>query len=258
MVRSALWFSAYTFARPGEIRKAEWTKIDLEAAEWRIPAEKMKIRRPHIVPLARQAVRLLVDLRGLTGCGVYVFPSLRSTKGTVPMSENTVLYALRRMGFDATEMTAHGFRGMAGTRLNEMGWAPDVIERQLAHLDANKVRAAYNHAEYPAERREMMQAWADYLEGLGQSMEKPLKREGLFDYSYCYLDESRNGHQRLSQSRRRYERTCLQFRCSPYTSLSQDEPNSLLSIPSSLQIAGINAIVNNPASPALQPPPPLP
>ena len=91
------------------------------------------------------------------------------------MSENTVLYALRRMGFDATEMTAHGFRGMASTRLNEMGWAPDVIERQLAHLDANKVRAAYNHAEYLAERREMMQAWADYLEELGQSIEKPLK-----------------------------------------------------------------------------------
>ena len=167
MVRSALWFSAYTFARPGKIRKAEWTEIDLEAAEWRIPAEKMKMRRPHIVPLARQAVRLLVDLRGLTGCGVHVFPSLRSTKGTVPMSENSVLYALRRMGFDATEMTAHGFRGMASTRLNEMGWVPDVIERQLAHLDANKVRAAYNHAEYLAERREMMQAWADWLEGLG-------------------------------------------------------------------------------------------
>ena len=168
VVRAALWFSAYTFARPGEIRKAEWTEIDLEATEWRIPAEKMKMRRPHIVPLARQVVRLLSDLRGLTGRGVYVFPSLRSVKGTVPMSENTVLYALRRMGFDATEMTAHGFRGMASTRLNEMGWAPDVIERQLAHLEANKVRAAYNHAEYLAERREMMQAWADWLEGLTQ------------------------------------------------------------------------------------------
>ena len=166
VVRSALWFSAYTFARPGEIRKAEWTEIDLKAAEWRIPAAKMKMRRPHIVPLATQVVRLLSNLRTLTGRGVYVFPSLRSSKGTVPMSENTVLYALRRMGFDATEMTAHGFRGMASTRLNEMGWAPDVIERQLAHLDANKVRAAYNHAEYLAERREMMQAWADWLEGL--------------------------------------------------------------------------------------------
>ncbi len=168
VVKAAMWFSAYTFARPGEIRKAEWGEIDLESAEWRIPAEKMKMRRPHIVPLAAQVVQLLRELYPTTGRGRYVFPSLRSSTGSQPMSENTVLYALRRMGFGPEEMTAHGFRGMASTRLNEMGWTPDVIERQLAHTEQNSVRAAYNHAEYLEERRRMMQAWADYLDGLIQ------------------------------------------------------------------------------------------
>ena len=162
IVRCALRFSALTFCRPGEIRHAEWSEIDLGAAEWRIPAEKMKMKRMHIVPLARQTVALLEELREVTGRWRYVFPSARMDGR--PMSENTVRVALRTMGYGNDEMTAHGFRGMASTRLNEMGWAPDVIERQLAHLDANKVRAAYNHAEYLAERREMMQAWADWLE----------------------------------------------------------------------------------------------
>ena len=164
VVRCALQFSALVFCRPGEIRHAEWSEVDLEAAEWRIPAEKMKMGRTHIVPLARQAVALLEGLREVTGRWRYVFPSAR--RDGRPMSENTVRVALRTMGYGNDEMTAHGFRGMASTRLNEMGWAPDVIERQLAHVEGNKVRAAYNHAEYLAERREMMQAWADWLEGL--------------------------------------------------------------------------------------------
>ena len=126
----------------------------------------MKMRRPHIVPLAKQVIELLESLKPLTGHGTYVFPNLRSSKGTQPMSENTILYALRRMGFSKDEMTAHGFRSMASTLLNEQGWHPDTIERQLAHVEGNSVRAAYNYAEYLAERRKMMQVWADYLDSL--------------------------------------------------------------------------------------------
>lgn len=160
----ALRLSALTFVRPGELRRAEWSEIDLEASEWRIPAEKMKRRRQHIVPLSQQAAEVFKALQPLTGSGRYVFPSMR-TKDR-PMSENTVNAALRRMGYSKEEMTSHGFRAMASTRLNEMGWAPDVIERQLAHVERSKVRAAYNHAEHLPERRKMMQAWADYLDSL--------------------------------------------------------------------------------------------
>lgn len=166
IVQKALWFSAYTFCRPGEIRKAEWSEIDLDGAEWKIPAEKMKMRRLHIVPLSRQAVDVLREVRRITGHCQYVFPSSRSSKGTVPMSENTILYAIRRMGFGPEEMTAHGFRGMASTRLHEMGYPTHVIERQLAHADSNNVRAAYNHAEYLDERRKLMQEWADWLDSV--------------------------------------------------------------------------------------------
>jgi len=166
VVKCGLWFSAYTFVRPGEVRFAEWKEFNLEGAEWKIPEEKMKMRRPHIVPLAKQVTELLVSLKPLTGHGTYVFPNLRSSKGTQPMSENTILYALRRMGFSKDEMTAHGFRSMASTLLNEQGWHPDFIERQLAHVEGNSVRAAYNYAEYLPERRKMMQAWADYLDSL--------------------------------------------------------------------------------------------
>jgi len=124
----------------------------------------MKMREAHVVPLSPQAVAILWELQPLTGRGRYLFPSLRSP--LEPMSENTVNAALRRMGYDKDTMTGHGFRAMASTRLNEMGWAPDVIERQLAHAERNKVRAAYNRAQYMGERRKMMQAWADYLEQL--------------------------------------------------------------------------------------------
>ena len=164
IVKCALNFSALVFCRPGEIRQAEWSEIDFDNAEWRIPAEKMKMRRVHIVLLARQTIELLKELHEVTGSNKYLFPSQRMDGR--PMSENTVRIALRSMGYGKDEMTAHGFRDMASTRLNEMGWPPDVIERQLAHVESNSVRAAYNHAEYLAERRKMMQAWADYLDEL--------------------------------------------------------------------------------------------
>lgn len=164
VTRSALRLAPLLFVRPGELRRAEWAQIDLDAGEWRIPAHKMKMREAHVVPLPTQAVAILRELQPLTGRGRYVFPGLR-TSGE-PMSENTVNAALRRLGYDKTTMTGHGFRAMASTRLNELGWAPDVIERQLAHAERNKVRAAYNRAQYMAERRTMMQAWADYLDGL--------------------------------------------------------------------------------------------
>lgn len=167
LVTGALWFSAYTFARPGEVRHAEWVEIDFETAEWRVPAEKMKARKVHIVPLAIQTVKILKEIKQLTGHGRYIFPSTRALRHCdTPMSENTITAALRRMGFEKNEMTAHGFRAMASTRLNELGWAPDVIERQLAHVEKSAVRAAYNHAEHLSERRRMMQTWADYLDSL--------------------------------------------------------------------------------------------
>ncbi|MBR1602185.1 MAG: tyrosine-type recombinase/integrase [Synergistaceae bacterium] len=167
IVRCALKFSALVFCRPGEIRQAEWSEIDFDNAEWRIPAEKMKMKRVHIVPLAKQVIELLKELHGLTGRQKYIFSSARS--GGRSISADTVRIALRTIGYTKEEMTAHGFRGMASTRLNEMGWPPDVIERQLAHVEQNSVRAAYNHAEYLQERRKMMQAWADYLDGLANS-----------------------------------------------------------------------------------------
>jgi integrase len=160
----ALKLSPLLFVRPGELRAAQWSEFNLEAAEWRIPAERMKMRERHIVPLSRQAIALLRELRALTGSGKYLFPSLRDP--TRSMSYNTVTFALRRLGYSGEEMTAHGFRAMASTCLNELGWAPDIIERQLAHAERNKVRAAYNRAERLADRRTMMQAWADYLDGL--------------------------------------------------------------------------------------------
>jgi len=164
VVRRAMQFSALTFCRPGEIRHAEWSEI--RGDEWRIPAEKMKMKRVHIVPLARQAIELLDAMRVITGGGQYVFPSNRAPKGDRPMSENTVLVALRTLGYTNEEMTAHGFRSMASTLLNENGFNGDWIERQLAHVEGNSVRAAYNYAEHLPERRRMMQWWADYLDEL--------------------------------------------------------------------------------------------
>jgi integrase len=165
---AALRLAPYVFVRPGELRQAEWVEFDFDAALWSIPAKKMKMRRPHRVPLARQAVAILRDLRAITGGGRWLFPSVRTSAR--PISENTLNAALRRLGYGTEEMCVHGFRGMASTRLNEMGrWSPDAIERQLAHQEANAVRRAYTHnAEFWAERVLMMQAWADYLDGLRQ------------------------------------------------------------------------------------------
>jgi integrase len=163
---AALKLAPLVFVRPGELRGARWPEFDLDNAEWRIPAERMKMGEQHIVPLARQAVAILRELRELTGGGLgeLVFPSLLSLDR--PMSNNTVNTALRRLGYTKEQMTGHGFRSMASTLLNEQGYSPDVIELQLAHAERNKVRAAYNKAQRLAERRKMMQAWADYLDGL--------------------------------------------------------------------------------------------
>ena len=162
VVRTALWFSLYTLARPGEVRHAEWKEIDLEKATWSIPAEKMKRRKPHVVPLCSQAIELLKALYPKTGHGRYVFPSMRSPKGTEPMSNNAIRSALRRMGFSNEEMTAHGFRSLGSTRLNEMGFRPDVIEAALAHTRGG-VRGIYNRSEYLDERRAMLQEFADWV-----------------------------------------------------------------------------------------------
>jgi integrase len=164
VVSSALRLAALIFVRPGELRGAEWAEFDLEDAVWRIPSDRMKNRLEHIVPLARQAIEVLHDLQPLTGNGRFVFPNARSASR--PMSENAVLAALRRLGYERGEMTGHGFRTTASTLLNELGWSSDAIERQLAHTERNGVRDAYNRAEYLSERRRMMQAWADHLEAL--------------------------------------------------------------------------------------------
>ena len=172
VTKCALRLAPLVFVRPGELRRAQWPELDLHATEWRIPAARMKMREPHIVPLSRQAVDILRELEPLTNrvssvkpnAPSFVFPSARSAER--PMSENAVLAALRRMGYTKEEMTGHGFRSMASTLLHEQGWNHQVIERQLAHAERNAVSAAYNFAEHLAERRKMMQAWADYLDGL--------------------------------------------------------------------------------------------
>jgi integrase len=164
-VCAALKLAPLVFVRPGELRAATWDEFDLEEAEWRIPAHRTKLRVEHVVPLADQAVAILDDLFPLTGSeSGYVFPSVRSR--STCMSDNSLNAALRRLGYSNEQMTAHGFRAMASTRLNELGFPPDIIEKQLAHAERNKVRAAYNHASYLSQRREMMQFWADYLDSL--------------------------------------------------------------------------------------------
>ena len=164
VTRCALQLAPLVFVRPGELRQAEWSEFNLETAEWRSPAEKMKAGAVHIVPLSRQAIDILREIHPLTGHGRYVFPSPRTDSR--PMSSNAILSALRRMGYAKDEMSGHGFRSMASTLLNEQGWNRDAIERQLAHAERNSVRAAYNYAEFMPERKKMMQAWADYLEGI--------------------------------------------------------------------------------------------
>jgi integrase len=172
VTRAAMLISAYTFQRPGNVRAMEWAEVDAAQALWTIPAAKMKRRvhgkvngRPHLVPLASQALAILDDLRPLTGHGRYVFPSMLT--GEECMSENTIRAALRRMGYGNTDMTAHGFRAMARTLIVEkLGLAADIVEAQLAHGKSGPLGMAYDRAEYMAQRRAMMQAWADYLDRL--------------------------------------------------------------------------------------------
>jgi integrase len=170
----ALRLSAHLFVRPGELRQAEWSEFDFDRSVWNIPAEKMKMRRPHRVPLSTQVTTLFEELWDLTGTGRYCFPSFRTDRR--PMSENTVNAALRVLGFGQEEMTAHGFRAMAATLLNECGrFNPDAIERQLAHMENDGVRRAYTRREYWAERVTIMQFWSDELDRLrsGARLLKP-------------------------------------------------------------------------------------
>jgi len=178
VTRAALKLSPMLFMRPGELRFAEWSEFNLDKAEWSIPSVRMKRRKeqkangePHVIPLSSQAVEILQNLKPLSGAGRYLFPGERDAKRVI--SENTVNAALHRMGFK-DEIVAHGFRHMASTALNEAGWDEDAIERQLAHKDKNKIRGTYNKAKYLAERRRMMQAWADYLDQLRDGKVKTL------------------------------------------------------------------------------------
>jgi integrase len=165
VVQCALRYSPLVFQRPGEIRQMQWADVDWSDCMWRLHISKTDI--DHLVPLSTQALAILNELKPLTGSGQYVFPSQRG-KGR-PMSENTIRTALQNMGYDSDQMTAHGFRSTASTLLNEQGWHPDAIERQLAHVPSDPVRAAYNRALHLDERRQMMQSWADYLDSLKAS-----------------------------------------------------------------------------------------
>jgi integrase len=173
VTRYALEFIAHTFVRPGELRSAEWKDIDLDKAIWRIPAEKMKMNEEHLVPLSNQIIALLNKVKVISGSYELVFPSTYDRQNL--MSENTLTYAIRkRLKFDAT---AHGFRTTASTVLNESGFRVDVIERQLAHGERNKVRAAYNRSQYLAERAEMMQWYSDYLDEVKAEVDvRPISR----------------------------------------------------------------------------------
>jgi integrase len=161
VVRSALQIMAFTFCRSTEIRQAEWREFDFDDNLWRIPAARMKMKRDHLVPLSRQALVVLEKLRPYSGGGQFVFPSYGSE--TVPFGKTALQRAIRTMGFERDEMCPHGFRAMASTLLNELGYNADWIERQLAHVPLNKVRGIYNRAEHLPERRRMLQEWADYL-----------------------------------------------------------------------------------------------
>lgn len=165
VVHAAMRLAPYVFVRPGELRKARWEDVDLDAAEWRFLVTKTQT--PHIVPLADQAVEILRDLQPLTGHGEYVFPSARSPRGDRPMSENAILYAMRDLGIERDQMTVHGWRAAARTLLDEaLGFPPHLIEHQLAHQVRDALGRAYNRTSHLDGRREMMQAWADYLDGL--------------------------------------------------------------------------------------------
>jgi len=166
LTKGAMNLLALTFVRTGELIGAKWDEIDWDRQEWRIPKERMKMKRPHMVPLSKQSREILKDLHKITGSKVHIFHSNISEAKHI--SNGTILVALRRMGYQ-NKMTGHGYRSLASTILNEKGYAPDVIERQLAHEDQDKIRSAYNRAEYLLDRKKMMQDYADYLDSLKQS-----------------------------------------------------------------------------------------
>jgi len=170
VTRLALRFTPHVYQRPGEVRQAEWSEIDFDKAEWIIPAARMKQRKPHRVPLSKQAVAILREAETLSGGGRFVFPKLGSP--LKPMCENAINQALRRLGYGPDDMTAHGFRSTASSLLNESGkWSPDAIERSLAHADGNQVRAAYHRGAHWPERVEMAQWWSDHLDTLREGAE---------------------------------------------------------------------------------------
>jgi integrase len=166
----ALKLALLFFVRPGELRKARWEQFDFERAQWRIPATCMKARVQHLVPLSRQALELLRRLHLLTGISEYLFPLIRDSGR--PLHGTALSSALWSLGFDRNEVTPHGFRATACTLLNEMGWRPEAIERQMAHGVSDSVRRHYNYAQHLPERRIMMQAWADYLDGLRSAQDE--------------------------------------------------------------------------------------
>ena len=177
VTKLALAVMAHTFPRPGELRLADWREFDVEAATWRIPAERTKMRKEHIIPLSTQVVAILRELHAITGGMGLVCRSLRNPRK--PISENTLNIALRAMGYGADEMTSHGFRAMASTLLNESGkWSPDAIERALAHGDSDAVRGAYHRGAHWAERVQMMQWWSNYLDALRDGADVLLFRRG--------------------------------------------------------------------------------
>ena len=173
--RCALQLTPLCLLRPGELQRGRWEEIDMESAEWRIPFERMKVSQrvkdarrgetAHVVPLPHQAVEILHQLHEVTGHRQFIFPSIQYHKDR-PLSPHTLISALRRLGYTGAEQTLHGFRGMASTKLHELGYPSHLIEKQLSHSDGNKIRAAYNFADYLPERRKMLQAWADYLDQL--------------------------------------------------------------------------------------------
>lgn len=168
IVRMCMQIMPYVFVRSSELRCARWSEIDFASATWLIPAERMKMKLPHIVPLSKQVVAMFKELQGAVRSD-FCFPSPMSN--SKPITDVAILSVLRRLGYERGQMTVHSFRSMASTLLNEQGFAPDIIERQLAHRDTNKVRAAYNHAEYLDQRRDMMQKWADWLDGVKNSVD---------------------------------------------------------------------------------------
>lgn len=165
VAKCALQLLPLLFVRPGELRHMEWAEIDMESAEWNIPGSKMKMKQPHLVPLSKQSIEILEEIKPLTGHEKYVFPSTRSFSRC--MSDNTINAAFRRMGFDGETITGHGFRATARTILDEvLGFRVDFIEHQLAHAVRDPNGRAYNRTSHHVERRKMMQEWADYLDKL--------------------------------------------------------------------------------------------